>query len=171
MLGNLRANLCGIAVDSLAASDDQIIFQVTDRSGQCLGGSPGIRTAEYSVSYENTIICAHSHSLAQNFFCLGKTHCDYGNFSAVFVLQSQCGLQTCLIIRVHDCKHSTSVQRTIGIEFNAALCIRYLLNTNNNFHCIPLLVFLYSLNLSGVISTVHRRLPFSELRLFLHRSR
>ena len=30
MLGNLRTNLCGIAVDSLTACDDQIILKITD---------------------------------------------------------------------------------------------------------------------------------------------
>ena len=54
MFGNLRSYLCGITIDSLTACDDQIIFQIADSSGNCLGGCPCISAAQYSVSYENT---------------------------------------------------------------------------------------------------------------------
>ena len=42
--------------------------------------------------------------------------------------------QACLVIRVHDGKHSCSVQRSIGFELNATLCIGNLLYANYYFH-------------------------------------
>ena len=136
MLGNLRSNLCGIAIDSLTACNNQVIIQIADSACDCLGGSPCISATQNSVGYQDSVVSAHSHSFTENLFCLGKTHGDNGNLCAVLIFQSQCSFQTCLVIGIHDRKHCSSVKRTIGFEFNAALCIRYLLNTNNNFHCI-----------------------------------
>ena len=38
MLGNLRSNLCGIAIDSLTACNNQVIIQIADSACDCLGG-------------------------------------------------------------------------------------------------------------------------------------
>ena len=136
MLGNLRTNLSGIAVDCLTSGDDQIIVQVADRACDGLGGSPGICAAQHSVGHQDAVVSAHSQSLTQNLFCLGKSHGDNGNLCAVLILQSQSRFQSCLVVRIHDRQHGSPVQRSVGFEFHAALCIRDLLNTNNNFHCI-----------------------------------
>ena len=136
MLSDLRSNLCGIAVDCLTSCDDEIVVNVSQCSCDSCGGSPCICAAEYSVGYKDALVCAHSDCLTEYVCCLGKSHGQNGNFCAKLILQSQCCFQSCLVIRVHDSKHCASVKSSVRIEFNAALCIGHLLNTNNNLHCI-----------------------------------
>ena len=74
MLGNLRANLRCIAVDRLTAGNDEIILQISDRACKRSGGCPCIGAAQNPVCHKNALVRAHSHSLTQNLFCLGKPH-------------------------------------------------------------------------------------------------
>ena len=86
VLGDLRANLCGITIDSLTAGDDQIVIQISECSCDGLGGSPGICAAENTVSNQNTLVCAHCEGFAKNCICLRKAHGQNGNLCAVLIL-------------------------------------------------------------------------------------
>ena len=59
VLGNLRANLCGIAIDCLTAGDDQIIVQVAQCACDGLGGSPGICAAQHTIRHQDRFVRAH----------------------------------------------------------------------------------------------------------------
>ena len=135
VLGDFRSNLSRIAIDCLTAGDDEIIVEVAESACDGYGSSPGICAAESAVSNKDTLVGAHSHSLAENFICLRKTHGENRNLCTVLVLQLKSSLKACLVIRVHDCEHCCSVKSTIGVKYDTALCIRYLLYTNNDFHC------------------------------------
>ena len=141
MLSDLRTNLCGITIDCLTTGNDQIIVKVSQCTCNGSGSSPGISTAQYSVGNQNCFVSTHSQRLTKSICCLGKTHGQYGNFCAELVLQLQCSFQTSLIIGIHDSKHCASVKSSVRIEFNTALGIGHLLNTNNNLHCIFSLLF------------------------------
>ena len=134
VLGNLWTNLCSITIDSLTACDNQIVINVTKRTGNCCRSSPSISTTEYTVCYKDTIVSTHCHCLTKNFFCFWKSHGKNSNFCTCFFFNSQCCFQTGFIIRVHDGKHRTSIQCTVRVKYNAALSIRYLFNTYYYFH-------------------------------------
>ena len=138
VLGNLRANLCGIAIDSLTSGKDQIVIKVSESARDRLGCCPGVRAAENSVCYEDAVVRAHRHCLAKNRVCLGKSHRQNSNLRAKLILQLQSCFQRCLVIRIHDGEHGASVERSIGFKFNAALCIRDLLNAYYYFHVLLL---------------------------------
>ena len=80
------------------------------------------------------MISAHRHGLAEHFVRLRKAHRQNRHFCAVLVLQLQRCLKACLVVRIHDCEHCSSVQRSVGIEHDAALGIGYLFYTDNDFH-------------------------------------
>ena len=134
MLSDLRTNLSCITIDSLTACDDQIIVKLSDRTSDCCRCCPGISTTKYTVCYKNTLVSAHSDCFLKNICSLWKSHCKNCNLSAILILQSKSCLKTSLIIWVHNCEHCSSIQCTIWVELYATLCIRYLLNTYDNFH-------------------------------------
>ena len=162
MLRDLWSNLCGITIDSLTACDDQIIINISQSAGNCCRSCPCISTTEYTVCYKNTLVSTHSKCFTKNFLSLWKTHCKNGYFHIVFahiVFNSECCFQTSFIVRVHDGKHSTSVQSTVRIKLNSALCIWNLLNTNYYFHSFvtPCLLFLFSESIVSINGEEHQR--------------
>ena len=56
MLGDLRADLSRIAIDSLTAGDDEIVFQVLDCGGDRRGRGPRIGAAERAVGDKNRLV-------------------------------------------------------------------------------------------------------------------
>ncbi len=134
MLCNLRANLCGIAVDCLAACNYQIIVNISKCSCNRRRRSPCVSTAQYSVSHKDCFVCTHSHCFTEYIISFWKSHCKYGNFCAHFIFYSKCCFQTCFVIRIHDRKHGCPIQRTVRVKFHAAFGIWYLFNTYNDFH-------------------------------------
>ena len=140
MLRNLRANLRCIPVNRLAACNNQVIVNISEGARDCRRCRPCICSAKYAVCHKNSLVRAHCHSLAKNLFCFRKSHRKNGNLGAILLFDSKCCFQTSFIIRVHNCKHCTSVKRTIRIELNSALCIRYLFYTNYYFHDMNLLI-------------------------------
>jgi len=134
MLRNLWSYLSGITINSLTTCDDQIIINVSKSTCDRCRSSPSISTTKYTICYQNTVICAHSHCFTKNFLSLWKTHGQYSNLCSCFIFNSKCCFQTCFIIRVHDGKHCTSVQCTIWIKLYSAFGIWNLLYTYYNFH-------------------------------------
>ena len=137
MLCDLRSNLRCISIDSLTSCDDQVIVDIPESSGDSCRSSPGISTAEYTVSNEDTVISSHSHSFKKNVLCLWKTHGKYCNSSTrMCFLYTKCSLKTSLVIRVHDRKHCCTVKSSVRVKNYAALGIRNLFNTYYNFHVL-----------------------------------
>src|SRR5699024_9406364 len=72
LLRDLGAYLRGVAVDCLAAAEYDIVIlkaDLFDRSGEDLGGSKGVRTAELTGGYQDSLIRAHCKQLAQHALC------------------------------------------------------------------------------------------------------
>ena len=140
MFRNLWSYLCGITVDCLTSCNDQIIINVSKCTGNGCRSSPCICSSQNSVSNKNTIVSSHSHSFAKNFFCFWKSHGKNGNFCTILLFDAKCCFQTSFVIRVHNCKHCTTVKCTIRIKFYSTFCIRYLFNTYYYFHDMNLLI-------------------------------
>ena len=134
MLSDLGTNLSGISVDCLTSGDDEVILKISDSACDGGGGCPCISTAENSVSYKDCLVSAHCKCFSECICCLGKSHGKDCNLSAVLILKTKSCLKASLVIGIHDSEHCCSVQGTVGIELNSALCIRNLLYTNYNFH-------------------------------------
>ncbi len=134
MFGNLRPNLCRVTVNSLTSGNNQIVINIAKRTGNRRRCCPCICAAKHAVSNEYTFVCAHSHSFTQNFFCLWKSHSKNCYFRTHFIFYFKCCLQAGFIVRIHNGKHRTSVQCTVRIKYNAALCIRHLFNTYYYLH-------------------------------------
>ena len=140
MLGDLRSYLSGITVDRLTSCNDQVIVDIAKSTCDRCGGCPCIRTTKHTVCHKDSLVSAHCHCFTKNFFCFGKSHGKNGNLCTVLLFDAKCCFQTSLIIRVHNCKHCTSVKCTIRIEFYSACCVRYLFYTNYYFHDMNLLI-------------------------------
>ena len=136
LLSDLGADLGGITVDGLTASQDDVILLNAvgiDSGGNDLGGSVGVGAAELTGGDQNAFVHAHGHQLTQHALGGRRTHGERHDLAAQLVLQSQSGLDSVQVIGVDDGLHGRTVQSTIGIHGHLTGGIGDLLNSNENF--------------------------------------
>ena len=137
LLSDLGAHLCGIAVDGLTASQDDVILVDAvgvDGSGDDLGSSVGIGTAELTSGHQNALVHAHGHQLTQHALGGRGTHGERHHLAAQLVLQSQSGLNGVHVIGVDDGLHGRTVQGAIGVHGHLTGGIGNLLHSDDDFH-------------------------------------
>ena len=137
LLSDLGTHLCGITVDGLTASQDDVVLLDAvgiDSGSDDLGGSVGIGTAELTGGDQNTLVHAHGHQLTQHTLCGRRTHGERHDLAAQLVLQGQGGLDGVQIVGVDDGLHGRTVQSAIGIDGHLTGGIGDLLNSYENFH-------------------------------------
>ena len=141
LLGNLRAYLCGVAVDGLTAGDDQIEPDLLQRRGDDGGGGIGVGAAELTGGQQIGLIRAHGQRFPQSHIRLGRAHAHHGNGAAHLLAQPQRGLQTGLVVMVDDAGHALADQGVgLGIQLYLG-GIGNLLDANNDLHMLlPLLI-------------------------------
>ena len=156
LLSDLRADLCGIAIDCLTAAEHNVLganADLVDGSSQDLAGCEGIGTAELTAGDQNSLICTAGQQLTQHAFCRRGTHGNNNDFAAGSVLELQSSLQSVQVIRVGDGSHRSTVQSAIGLDGHLAGGIRNLLYTNNCFHCNSCLPYFSSAPEMTIICT------------------
>ena len=134
MLRNLRTNLCGIAVDSLSATENDVCAKLLDSSSDDSGCCECIASCECSVGKKECLVSAHSKSLAKSLLCLHGTHCENGYGCTALFLKLESCLDGSLIVRVDDAGNAItlkSVSDGVNLNFGG---VRHLLNTNDYFH-------------------------------------
>ena len=139
LLSDLGAHLCGITVDGLTASQDDIVLLDAvgvDGGGDDLGGGVGVGAAELAGGDEDALVHAHGHQLTQHAFCGRGTHGEGDDLAAQLVLESQGGLDGVQVVGVDDGLHGSAVQSTIGIDSDLAAGVGNLLYSNQNLHCL-----------------------------------
>ena len=137
LFSDLGTDLRSVAVDCLTAAEDDVIVVETDgieRGGEDLRRGICIGTAEFTTGNQITVICAHSHQLAQHAFCGRRTHGDDRDLAAQLILELESGLNGVHIIGVDDGLHGSAVQGTVGIDGDLTGGIGDLLYANENLH-------------------------------------
>jgi len=110
MLCHFRANLCGIAVYCLLATEYEVeLAQMFYSSSQSQAGCQSITAAQNAVAQQNAVISAHSDCFLQNIGCLGQAHGQYCYLSAFLILQAQCYLQCLTVIGIHNIFYTRTV--------------------------------------------------------------
>ena len=104
LFSNLGAYLCGITVDGLTASENDIVIaHFLYGLGKGVGGGECIGSAKNSVGENYAAVGAAKHSLADNFRGAGKTHGENRNGRAgVGILQTECLLKSVEVFRIKD---------------------------------------------------------------------
>ena len=94
-LSHLRTHLCGITVDSLTTSNDDInIADLLDGSSQGVGCCQRVGTGKQTIGEQPSGISSTIESLTDNFACAWRTHRKHANGAAgVLLLESQGLLQ------------------------------------------------------------------------------
>ena len=134
LLRDLRTHLGGVAVDGLAAGDDQVEADFTQCGGEDGGGGIGVGAAELPGGEEVRLVRAHGQRLPQGDVRLGRTHTDDGHRSAHLLPELERGLQAGLVVMVDDGGNALA-DEGIGLRVQLHLGgIGDLLDTNNNLH-------------------------------------
>ena len=92
LLGDLGADLSGITVDGLTATENDVLgadADLVDGSSQDLGGSEGIGAAELAAGNQHAAVSAAGHQLTQHTLCRRRAHGDDDDLAAGLVLQLQ----------------------------------------------------------------------------------
>ena len=156
LLSDLRADLCGIAINCLTAAEHNILgtdADLVDGSSQDLAGCKGIGTAELTAGNQNSLVRAAGQQLTQHAFGRRGTHGDHNDFAAGGILELQSSLQSVQVIGVGDGSHGCTIQGSIGLDGDLAGGIRNLLYTNNCFHCNSCLPYFSSAPEMTIICT------------------
>ena len=138
LLGDLGADLGGIAVDGLTAAEDDVLgadADLVDGSGQDLGGGEGVGTAELTGGNQHAAVSAAGHQLTQHALCRRRAHGDDDDFAAGLILQLQGSLDGVQVVGVGDGGHGSTVHGAVSLDSNLALRIGNLFDTNDCFHC------------------------------------
>ena len=134
MLGNLGTHLGGVAVDGLAAGDNEVEVHRAQGAGDGVGGGEGIGAAELAVGEQDGAVHTHGEGLAEDGLGLGQAHGDDGHLGIVFIFELQSKLQTPLVVGVHDAGQACAVERAgHGVDLGLGR-VGHLLYTNNDFH-------------------------------------
>ena len=84
LLGRLRPDLGGVAVDGLPAAQDEVdLAELLDGALQGVRGGQGIRAGELAVGQQDHLVGAAEERLAQDVGGLGRAHGDDGDRPAV----------------------------------------------------------------------------------------
>ena len=156
LLSDLRADLCGIAIDCLTAAEHDVLgadTDLVDRSSEDLAGCEGIGTAELAAGHQNSLVSAAGQQLTQHTLGRRGTHGDDDDFAAGLVLQLQSGLQSVQVIGVGNGCHRGTVQSTVRLDGHLTGGIRNLLYTNDCFHCKSCLPYFSSAPEMTIICT------------------
>ena len=145
---NLRTDLCGIAVDSLAATEnDVVVANLLDGLGERVARSESISTTERAVRHHETFVGTAVQSFADNFGRLRETHRQHRNGGTrELVLQTKGLLQGVQVFGVEDRGQCGTIDGSLlrhGIGTHVS-CIRYLLCKHNDFKTHNSLIRLYS---------------------------
>jgi hypothetical protein len=118
VLGHAGAHLPRVAVDGLAAHQDQVRpTQLADPRRQGEGGGQGIRAGEGPVAQEHRLVRAQTDGLAQGGLHLGRPHGEHGQLAAVLLLQAHPFLQGVGVEGVDDRGHPLAHQGVgLGID-------------------------------------------------------
>src|SRR5699024_9208608 len=138
LLGDLGADLGGIAVNGLAAAENDIVgadADLVDGGSQDLAGGEGVGTAELAAGHQHAAVSAASDQLAQHALGRGRAHGDDDDLAAGLLFQLQGGLDGVQVIGVGDGGHGGAVHRAVRLDGHFALGIRDLFDTNDSFHC------------------------------------
>ena len=113
--GDLGANLGGIAIDSLAAADDQIILaDLGNSSAQSVRSGEGIRPCESSIGEDDTSVGAAIHTFTNDFSGTSRTHREESHLRAGILFFKFQGLfEGIEILGVEDGGESGTVDSTI----------------------------------------------------------
>ena len=134
VLGNLGTHLGGVAVDGLAAGDNQVVIHCAQGTGDSAGGGQGIGTAKLAVGEQDGSVDAHGEGFAQDGLGLGKTHGDDRDVCTVFIFQLKGELQTTLVVGVHDAGNAFADERAgLGVDFHLG-SVRHLFYANYYIH-------------------------------------
>ena len=139
LLGDLGADLCGITVDGLTATENNVLgadADLVDGSGQDLGGSEGIGTAELAAGDQHAAVSAAGHQLTQHTLCRRRAHGDDDDLAAGLVLQLQGGLDGVQVVGVGDGSHGRAIHGAVSLDSDLALRIGNLFDTNDCFHYV-----------------------------------
>ena len=121
VLGDLGTHLGGVAVDSLAAGDDEVDIHGAQGAGEGAAGGQRIGTAELAVGEQDGAVDTHGEGLAEDGLGLGQTHGDDGDVGTVLVLQLQGVLKTALVVGVHDRGNALADEALISYPINAQI--------------------------------------------------
>ena len=136
VLGDLGTHLGGVAVDGLAAGDDEVEVHGAEGTGDGAGGGEGIGAAELTVGEQDGAVDAHGEGLAEDGLGLGQTHGDDGDVGTVLVLQLQGVLEAALVVGIHDRGYSLADERTgLRVDFHLG-GVRHLLYANYDIHIL-----------------------------------
>ena len=137
LLGDLGANLSGIAVDGLTAGQDDVVLLHAvgvDTGGDDLGGGVGVGAAELTGGDQDALVHAHGHQLTQHAFCGRGAHGERDDLAAQLVLQGQGGFHGVQVVGVDDGLHGGTIQGAVGVHCHLTGGIGNLLHSNKNFH-------------------------------------
>src|SRR5450759_1273044 len=103
LLGRLRADLGGVAVDGLAAAQDEVeLTELLDSALEDVGGGEGVRTGELAVRQQDDFVGSAEEAVAQDVGGLGRSHRDHGDRAAGPVLDLERHLKGVEVLGIED---------------------------------------------------------------------
>ena len=106
LLGHLRTYLSGVAIDSLTASDDDVVLAyLADGCREGIRCSQGVGTGKGAVGEQVATVSAAKHTFAHNLCRAGRAHREHLDRSTrILFLEAQGLLQGIQILGIEDCR-------------------------------------------------------------------
>src|SRR5665647_596778 len=118
LFSNLGTYLCGISIDCLSSSNNQIVMpHLLDGLCQGIRGGKCIGTCKGTVSKQNAIVGSTVQTFANDLSCSAWPHCQDGNSSTWHgILHPQRQFKCIEIFRIKNCRKCRPVYCSIGLH-------------------------------------------------------
>ena len=137
LLSHLRAYLCRIAVDGLAAADDDVIIAyLPDGGGKGVGSGQRIGSGKSAVGQQIAVVGAAVKSFTDNFGCASRSHGQDGYGGArMCIFQPESLLKGIQVFGVEDGGECRAVNGSVGFHgiFPNVACVGNLFCQYNDF--------------------------------------
>ena len=134
LLCHLRAHLCGIAIDGLSATKDEVRLELLGSTAKDIAGRERVAGCGTSVGDENSAVGSVIEALANDFTRCRGTHGQYCDRSAVGVLDLQRQLEGVVIFRIENRRQCAAIDGSVFFHSFAGdpFRIGHLLNADYN---------------------------------------
>ena len=130
LLGQLRADLGGVAVDGLPAAEDDVRVELADRAGQDVAGGQRVAGGRPAVGDQDGPVGPADRATPQHVAGRRQAHRDDGHRAAEAVADLQRHLQGVEVLGVEDRRQGGPVDRAVVLHGLAGdpLGVRHLLD-------------------------------------------